>query len=160
MARHRALRQPAVEVLGRVGGDARVRAAHRLVPQPGPVEPLQHLGREARAVVVEGQAGVAPVPRDVDVAHLVVERQAVGGQVRLEEAAVLLGLEPGRHGLDRLGEAPVDPGRELHDRPRLRVLEDEQVDDPLHPGGAALRVGRDHHVRRGGAGSGPSAGCR
>ena len=70
----------------------------------------------------------------------------------LEEAAVVLGVDAGHHGLGRLGEAPVDPGRDLHDRPWLGALEQEQVDDPLHPGGAALGIGRDHDVPGAGPG--------
>ena len=99
-----------MEVGRGVDGDARVGAGDRLVPEAGLVEARQHLGRQAEAVIVVGHAGVAPIAGHVDVAHLVEERQAVGRHMRLEEAAMGLGLDVGHHGLDRLGKAPVDPG--------------------------------------------------
>src|SRR5687768_4404602 len=66
----------------------------------------------------------------------------------LEEAPVALRLDLGEHDFDRLRQAAVDPWRDLHDRPGLRRLEDEQANDPLHPGRAALRISRDDDVVR------------
>lgn len=60
-------------------------------------------------MVVKGQAGVASIPRDVDVLDRAVDRQTIERQMRLQGAAVLLGLDPGRERLDRLRNAPVDP---------------------------------------------------
>ena len=41
---------------------------------------------------------------------------------------------------------PVEPGRDRGDRRARRVREDELAQDVLHPGGARLVGGRDHHV--------------
>ena len=48
------------------------------VVQAGAREPPQGFIGEVDGLVVEGKAGIAAVTGDVDVADLVVERQAVG----------------------------------------------------------------------------------
>lgn len=108
-----------MEVVGRVLGHPRIGRADRLVRHPGAVQRIQRLGGKADRVVVERHAGVAPVPRQVDVPDLVMQRQAVGRKVGLQETPVPLRLDPGHLVLDRLGEPAVDPGRDLHHRDRI-----------------------------------------
>ena len=70
-------------MLGRIGGKAWIGTPNRLVLQTGPVECVQCLCRESQAVIVEGEAGVAPIAGDVDVLDFVVDGLAVEGQMAL-----------------------------------------------------------------------------
>src|SRR5258708_20312563 len=54
--------------------------------------------------------------------------------MRLQEAPMSLRLDNRQHLFDRHFEPAVNPGRQFPQPARLRRLENQQVDDLLHPG--------------------------
>jgi hypothetical protein len=102
--------------------------------------------REAQCMVVEGQGRVAAITGDMDVADRIVQRQAIGRQVGLEEAAVGLGVKPSEGGTQLRAEASIQPDGDVHQRLRRNIIEDEQRHDLLHPGRARLGISGDHDV--------------
>lgn len=139
---------PVVEELTRGARRARHRRANGGIAKPDGVEPRPGFGGAVVQVVQVRHRRVAPVTRRVDVADLVVERKGIHRQVRLDEAPMLLGLQPRQDRLQRREEACVQPGAQPAQMSRLRGLEDQQVDDLLRPGGADLGGGANDDVAR------------
>src|SRR5688500_8933711 len=130
LAGHRAPAEPEAEEFRGIGGDGWIRGGDGLVSHPRAAQPLEpHVAERSRVVVI-GHRHVEPIARDMYVADLVIERQAVNRQVALQEAAVRLRFDARQHGLDRLGKTALDPGRDVPDRPRLGRGEDQQRHDP------------------------------
>src|SRR5580692_6658 len=98
--------------------------------------------------MVERHAGVAAVPRDMDIFDIVVERQPVEREMRLQETTVFLSLDLSNDSLDGLGKPAINPRGNLHNWHWLRRLKHEHADDALHPRCAALGIGRDDDVVR------------
>lgn len=89
------------------------------------------------------------VPSDDDVANVLPERQAVGGEVALDESAVTLRLEILQDRLDRTAEPRIDPGGKLPEPCGQRLwTQHQQRDDALHPRRPGLVRGRDDDVVR------------
>ena len=103
------------------------------------------LGAEAGAVIVVRHADIAAIPRHMDVLHRVEPGDAIEWHMRLDRPPVPLRFEIID---DRLDGAPVDlqPRKGPIERQRLVGAEDQQAQDALHPGRAALGIGRDHDV--------------
>ena len=113
----------------------------------GPAEQATHrIAVDVVALVPQGDVHVPRVTTHDDVRRPGVDRHSVEGRVRLDESTVPLSLQPSYDLVDRR-DLVVDPRRQAGQRGReVRVLEDEQRADHLHPGGAALGPGGDHDV--------------
>jgi hypothetical protein len=97
-------------------------------------------------VVVPRQPDITGVAPDADVGDPLVVGQPVERGVALDEPPVRLPGEGREDVLDGVG-LHVDPGRQLGERSgEVRVLEDQERADHLHPGSAGLGRCRDDDV--------------
>ena len=138
--------EPLDRVLGR---DAALRQLGEVLVADGRGAQLQE-AREVHVggVMLERDGDVARIAADHEIRGVGVQRKAVEGRVRLDEAAMRLGGERRRHLGERAG-AHVEPRRDLVERRRERgPVEDQERAQHLHPRGAALRRGADHDVAR------------
>lgn len=74
---HDRLRHPAVEEIRRIVEERQKRPVDGLVAQPLQIQARQHSIGEVLSLVVKLPAGVASIPRHVDVADLLMDRQGV-----------------------------------------------------------------------------------
>src|SRR5947199_3818937 len=144
LPRMRRARDPQTPELADVFGRLEEGLRRRILPG------VQELARE-RGVgpdVVPGRhENVARIPPDVDVLRALPVRQAVQGEVALQEAPVPEALDDLPHLGSRNDEAGVGPGRHPVQRFRkLDRLEDEQAHDALGPRRSGLERGRDDDV--------------
>ena len=119
----------------------------RLADEPGGVvERIDERLGVVRGVIPQRHENVADVAADHDVLHLRMIGQSIEGSVGFHEAPVRLRLQIGDHFFQR-HDAHVDPGGNVVEGLRGRlILKDQQGDDALHPGGAALHRGTDEDV--------------
>ena len=82
-------RYPQSEIFGRVPRQPRIRFCNAEIFKSDPIEPRQLRRGVAGKVIMHRHKGIPTIPRDVDVADLPVEWQAIDRQVRLGKAARL-----------------------------------------------------------------------